>query len=297
MSSAIILTMWCGLMTASLLYYENKIILDFDGTLTDTAKEAKPFLAEFAARFAKRYGVVTDMLEEQVAIKKAEIINDSRRGWEVNGHIIAPALADPYILNYTSYKELMADPDCFLSADVPDMLQNQDELLTALFHECYPFADTVFKPGAKEFLADVCRNHGVAIVTNSKTGAVREKLEKLGKYPVQIIGNAKKYVIDNSFVQVPKSLKLQGFHRPILLRRKQYKDTLDTLTMEGFTPECTTVIGDIFELDLALPAYLGYRSILLGSKEEAASQGILGFEKTIIARNLNELSQLLMGDQ
>lgn len=260
---------------------KNKIILDFDGTLTDTATEAKPFLAEFAQRFARRYGIAIDILEEQVAIKKAEIINDPQRGWEVNGHIIAPALADPYVLNFTCYKELMGVADEAFSADVPATPQKQDELLTALFHECYAFADTVFKPGAKEFLAGVCRSHEVAIVTNSKTAAVREKLEKLGEFPVQVIGNAKKYVIDHSFTQVSESLELQGFHRPILLRRKQYKDVLDTLLMEGFTPERTTVIGDIFELDLALPAYLGYGSILFGSEEDAASQGISGFEKTI----------------
>ncbi len=70
-------------MMASLLYYEKQNNPRFRRYLIDTAKEAKPFLAEFTTRFARQCGVTTDMLEEQIAIKKAVIIDDPQQGWKV----------------------------------------------------------------------------------------------------------------------------------------------------------------------------------------------------------------------
>lgn len=250
------------------MFWKKKIILDFDGTLTDTNKEAKPYLEKFIALFSEQTGYQVSRLDEQVEERRGEILKDPHRGWEVNGKIVAPAHADPYVLNYTIYMELMDKYDIDKCYNLPPTIQEKEAFLSSLFHECYPFADTVFKPGAKEFLERVSCEYDVVIVTNSKMDAVQNKLAKLGKFDIPIIGNAQKYLVDDAFVELPEFIEIQGLPRPVLLRRKAYKVVLDDLMEEGFTPENTTVIGDIFELDLALPNYLGYRTVLFNSTDD-----------------------------
>jgi len=118
----------------------------------------------------------------------------------------------------------------------------------------------MFRPGAKQFLDELIGKYGVAIVTNSKTDSVEKKLKTLADYSIPIIGNAKKYVIDQTMDNVPESVNLEGFPRPVLLRRRNYKEILDK-----FDPEKTVVVGDIYELDLALPEFLGFKVIQMAT--------------------------------
>jgi hypothetical protein len=57
---------------------------------------------------------------------------------------------------------------------------------------------------------------------------------------------------------VPPTQKVKGLSRPIQLRRGAYVDALGRVWREtGVAPKDTLVCGDIYELDLALPAALG----------------------------------------
>jgi hypothetical protein len=63
---------------------------------------------------------------------------------------------------------------------------------------------------------------------------------------------------DARFDRVPDTQHVDGLARPILLKRGRYFDVLRQLWDEtGARPERTLVCGDIYELDLALPAALG----------------------------------------
>jgi hypothetical protein len=77
-------------------------------------------------------------------------------------------------------------------------------------------------------------------------------------------GDAGKFVVapasgaDARFERVRSEIRVSGLTRPILPRRGRYFDALAAIWEEtGARPESTLVCGDIFELDLALPAELG----------------------------------------
>src|SRR5690606_32548849 len=66
-------------------------------------------------------------------------------------------------------------------------------------------------------------------------------------------------------------LQVEGLARPILLRRGRYFEALRRIWDEtDTTPAGTLVCGDIFELDLALPAQLGARIHMLGREATPA---------------------------
>src|SRR4051812_18882133 len=72
------------------------VVLDFDGTLTDVARDAPPFEAAYAAHLA-------DLLGRDVSTAWPEALAEARRlapelGWTIEGPAVAPADADPYIL-------------------------------------------------------------------------------------------------------------------------------------------------------------------------------------------------------
>lgn len=72
----------------------------------------------------------------------------------------------------------------------------------------------------KEFLERLIASMPTAVVTNSETVKVREKLERLKPNNldrITLYGNAKKYKIDNAWTEVPEGLKYDGLSRPILI--------------------------------------------------------------------------------
>lgn len=232
-----------------------KIVLDFDGVLTDPVIEAGPALAEWSRLFSVTSGMPLDdllSLEKEIAVR---IRADPEAGWEKDGQIIAPATADPYVFHTSLYVELMRELRN-TRYTVPEDDDKGMELLHRLFNESYGHQVTAFREGAAEFLQSL--QWPTTIVTNSDAAKVVKKLDMLGVHPKGgVVGNAKKYVNDPSAAELPESRSLEGMARPVLLRRKLYKQVLDEIA-----PLPSVVIGDIFELDLAMPLALGYTGIL-----------------------------------
>jgi hypothetical protein len=70
---------------------------------------------------------------------------------------------------------------------------------------------------------------------------------------------------DARFDALPEELYVEGLSRPILLRRGRYFDALRRIWDEtGARPSGTLVCGDIYELDLAVPALLGAQIHMVG---------------------------------
>jgi hypothetical protein len=79
-------------------------------------------------------------------------------------------------------------------------------------------------------------------------------------------GFARKFDIDDDWRDAPAELAVPGLDRPVLLRRRPYHDQLRAILDEAqATYADLCVVGDIFELDLAMPLALGARVGLVAS--------------------------------
>ena len=269
------------------------ILLDFDGTLTDVEEEAKPFLVEWNILLSQATGIPASTLLEGTEKVKSEVLSDPNwYGWKVNGHIVAPATADPYVLATTLYQILFDRIEKNGSYDISSFQRSRDQTMKGIFKEAYKKAGTAFVEGAKDFLDALLRYFSVRIVTNSGTDSVKAKLQKLGDYSIQVIGDAKKYVVADQCDGVLESMQLKGLERPVFLRRPQYKRILDQ-----FDPKETAVVGDIYELDLALPEHMGFTVVQI-STPNTPSYEIAHHEgrpRNFFARNYSEALGFLFG--
>jgi phosphoglycolate phosphatase-like HAD superfamily hydrolase len=239
------------------------VVLDFDGTFTDAAAEGAPFVQHFRRRLSEELG--RDVMEAGWAdVEAGELASNEEHGWEVGGRIVAPATADPYLLANFVARRL---------CDRLGVMQDKAEraaLLDTLYREAYAQVGMAFKPEAKEVLeALLATGLPIWVVTNAHTDLVDAKLDKLapkGRERLQVKGDARKYLIeepqpsDARFAALPESISFaQGLlPRPVYLRRGKYYEALsDIWKKTGTGPESTLVAGDIYELDLALPAALG----------------------------------------
>jgi hypothetical protein len=221
------------------------ILIDFDGTITDVDKEAMPYKEVFRRSFCKRMGIIPEALDPLIERYGNAIRADPAAGWEFAGHIVAPATADPYMINNAVFTTILAETFQIRP-------QQRDKIMYDLHTQAYEHAGTHFREGAKELLDSI----DAIIITNSKPDAVLRKLAQLGSYDIQVLGDAKKYIIDQSWSPVPAAVRPQGFPRDVLLRRRHYAEALQKAQVDA-------VLGDVYELDLALPEYLGHRVIQL----------------------------------
>jgi FMN phosphatase YigB (HAD superfamily) len=240
------------------------IVLDFDGTFTRVDDEAVPFVSGFRDGLRARVGDAADT--RWAALASRVEADPDHYGWEYEGTIVAPSHADPYIMTTTIAQLLLSELGLSVGART-DMLQ-------ALYKENYPKSRNVFRNDARR-VVEACVASGVPVfvVTNSQTEHVMAKLRELapdGLDRISVRGDARKFVIAEPerssqpwrelWAEVPTTTQIPGLSRPIHLRRGHYFDALTRIWDETRSrPENTLVCGDIFELDLALPARLGAR--------------------------------------
>jgi phosphoglycolate phosphatase-like HAD superfamily hydrolase len=237
------------------------VVLDFDGTFTDVVAEGEPFVQYFREQLGELLGRV--VVEGWREVEEEVLASTEEHGWEVGGRVVAPATADPYLLANFVARRL-----CDRHGLLPDR-EERAELLTRLYRVAYARVGTTFKSEAKEVLeALLDTGLPVFVVTNSHTDVVETKLDELaprGRERLRVHGDARKFLIgpppspDALFDALPEVMRVEGaLVRPIYLRRGFYYDALRQLWQRTDTsPETTLVAGDIFELDLALPAALG----------------------------------------
>lgn len=270
------------------------IVLDFDGTFTRVDEEAVPFVEAFRAGLAEHVGSELEALWDRAAAT-IEATPD-RFGWEYDGVIVAPSHADPYIRCTTIGQLLLAEAGIAPA--------RRTEILQALYKSSYPLSLTVFRDDAKMVVeAVVASGLPVFVVTNSATEHVRAKIDSLdpvGKHAIHVRGEARKFVLHEPekkhplFESLPERMAIGGLPRPVWLRRGYYFEALRRIWEEtGAGPETTVVCGDIFELDLAMPAQLGARVHLVARPqtpeyEKKAVRGIPGGSSS------NDLGGLLL---
>jgi len=248
------------------------LVLDFDGTMTDAEAEGRPFrdgylddLCALVGRPAKDAEVLAlaEAIEAELALAPAA------HPFLWLGRAVAPATVDPYLRMVPIAHRIL---DRFGAIPGPE---DRARLLGNVLYR-YNYAKTlgrpVFRAGAGDVLRALAGSHAW-IVTNSDTHAVAGKITALDReapgvawLAARVRGQARKFDVDDAWTGAPGELAVPGLSRPVLLRRRAYHDILrELLEAAGAAWAELVVIGDIFELDLALPLALGARIGLVAS--------------------------------
>src|SRR6185503_2329430 len=249
------------------------LVLDFDGTMTDAESEGRPF----------RDGYIDDLCvlvgrsagDAEVHALAADVEAELERApashpflWM--GRAVAPATVDPYLRMVPIAHRILDRFDA-----IPGAL-DRSRLLGRVLYK-YNYAKTlghpVFRSGAGDVLRAL-RGTKTWIVTNSDTESVAEKLAALDRempgvawLMPRVRGQARKFDVDDSWTDAPETLDVPDLDRPVLLRRRHYHGILRAILDEGGDEFADlVVIGDIFELDLAMPLALGARVGLVASE-------------------------------
>jgi FMN phosphatase YigB (HAD superfamily) len=261
------------------------IILDFDGTLTDVWQKADTFITGYQAdlqRLCTEHHITPGDFYQQWSLSERTIRHNPQQfGWAIDGKIAAPAMADPFVMTGTICNHVM---DAFrLLMDH----NTRQESTQPLFQSNYRRAEPAFRPDTQEALHALQEivPH-IFVVTNSETDAVTRRLQKLGNNVVAHVavhGHARKFLIGNvsdvDFSEVPETMEIQDLGRPIYLHRGHYLALLNSLwRTHHVLPQETLVAGDIFEMDLALPAALQCHIHLM------QHQGTLTHERTAVKK-------------
>src|SRR3989338_7143957 len=230
------------------------VVLDFDGTLTEVDQEAGSAVNGWRADIGNELGLSASEIERKWSEAQAKIeAEPAKYGWLMGSRIVAPAYADPLVMARTISELLFDEAGVYMARpEREDILQNR------FFKSNYGKMGTVFKDGADEFLRGLRDKFAVCIVTNSGTSGVGKKVAQLptDHSAIPIYGDAKKYVLDLSWKDVPESVEREGYGRSLFLQRQKYGAVLsDLMATRGLRPEQVTIIGDIYELDLLLPEY------------------------------------------
>ena len=237
------------------------VVLDFDGTLTDVSAEAPPFTAAFPRLLADLLG--KDLSGAWAEEERRVLALAPELAWIIEGRAVGPADADPYILASCT-AQLLFDRLLVLVRD-PAL---RSEITSTVFRRAYRDTRAAFRPEAERVLRGLlARDLAVHVVTNADPDVAAAKLRTLAPdvHPrIQVHGDARKFLVgppsraDDRWARVPGERIVPGLARPVLLHRGRYFDALAAIWAEtGARPATTLVCGDIFELDLALPAELG----------------------------------------
>lgn len=238
------------------------VLLDFDGTLTDPASVTAAFLDDYRRRFLAEADAPPALWDEAEAAVTAA---SSQLGWMLDGWEACPAAADPYILASAVSSRVLASIGA-----AGELLQ----LPQALYGELYVAHAAPFRPEAPDVLeALVARGLRVAVISNASTSKIERRLDQLlgagspARAAIAVRGDARKFSVRPAqhrgawrarFDALPSFTGAPGLGRPTWLRRGAFFDRMaEVWEATGTSPDETVFCGDIWELDLALPAALG----------------------------------------
>lgn len=248
------------------------LLIDFDGTFTHAEQEGETFTrayrADLSARLARDIDLEWEEAEATIRAHPREF------GWLFGGKLVAPGNADPFIRATTIARMLM---DRHGAHPQPE---DRERILSELYLSSYEHSGTVFRADARSTL-ETLLGTGIPlhVVSNSDTRVISRKIERLlAGFPSRPVvhGNAQKAVIedpdepDRAFAALPEVQHLAGLERPIYLRRGRYYEVLREIwRTTGARPDRTLMIGDIYELDLAMPHHLGVAVHLVAGETTA----------------------------
>ncbi len=254
------------------------LILDNDGTLTLLGPEFAGFEQAFLERVQRRSGLGHESFAALLAEQRVRVYQEPHRhGWRHKRYLAAAATVDPNV-------ELRAVCELTLGAcrALPTAQAIADEL-DSYFRELNQLIKTHLRPETPSLMRVLAQAKFPSyVVTNSHPTRVRQCLGEIHPaWPDRVFGHACKNQIIPWFYTIPDcSFALPGFQRRMPLRRRPYYTILNMLRLKhGVEWSDMVVVGDIFEIDLLLPWYMGAQVVLIDHEL------IPGYERAFIAHH------------
>lgn len=257
-------------------------VLDFDGTCTNAEVEGIGFVNAVITELVR----ITGSNEARIraayeGVEERILRNPEQHGWAVNGIIVAPATVDPYLRSKPIVREIL-ETHGMTRSEIDRIV---DELNGPRYNEFYQKSGVCLRPKLGDALMRLAAepDHAVVIITNAGIEAVKRKLATLTGVDatmiesIPVMGGAKKFIVGD-LPNAQSELRIPGLNRPVFCNRPFYFNALNhARTMAGVDDwQNVTVVGDIFELDLALPHALGCKTGL------AANSHTPRYEKTFM---------------
>ncbi|MCC6866550.1 MAG: hypothetical protein IT280_10370 [Ignavibacteria bacterium] len=253
-----------------------KLISDFDGVWTNQDAEAEFVWNYIINAVAGLTGFTPNEVDNLLNKCKQEMNNTPYEfGWFNNNYLSVYYQEDPFgdnnaIFDYidrTSSKQSISHFKQNIAA-IKEAVNKKAKMSLAEFsNDCFIKSTSQFKLEGKlkpvetagEIISKLNKNGiEITVVSNSKTEKIEHLFRKTGhkmsnerdivKGRLIAVGDAKKFIIDTEFKDVPEFFEIQGNFK-VNLRRKNYYNIL-------LKEKPDYVIGDVFSLDLALPLYL-----------------------------------------
>ncbi|MBI3980817.1 hypothetical protein HY345_02355 [Candidatus Microgenomates bacterium] len=253
----------------------SKVESDYDGTLTDTFANAENYRGATVEVLSSITGVSAVELRDLLEAKTTTVRrNPARYGWKQkisergDEIIVAPATVDAYLLTMAGVELLLKH----LQRHDKNFKYPSREQLQTVHPQAYQKAGVVFREDAQLYVVTLCQETDFAIVSNSGTDKVREKLGFLLKGTpissddIRLIGDARKYKIDfnQPFFDIPMAINVPGLDRPWFSWRRDYHHALmEVLGKRRGGSKPKYAVGDIGEMDLLLPWLVGFHPIQL----------------------------------
>lgn len=253
-----------------------KLISDFDGVWTNQEIEAEYVWRYILTRVSGLTGDTVTAVEKIMQQCRNEMNKTPYEyGWYYEGEISAYYQEDPFGDNNAifDYIEKNASTKSYSNfkqqlAKIKNAVEKKEKLsLSEFSNDCFVKSTTQFKLEGKlkpvETAGDVVKKLNgmgveVIIASNSKTEKIEHLFRKAGQIVtneksikrgrLHAIGDARKFVVEKNFKDLPATLEITKKYRVNLCRSNYYR------ILQKETPHY--VIGDVFSLDLALPVYL-----------------------------------------
>ncbi|MEM7813929.1 MAG: HAD hydrolase-like protein [Candidatus Aenigmatarchaeota archaeon] len=276
-----------------MLPQKKAVVLDFDGTLTDIWAIEEPFEQAYMSELAAALSGRIERRNFDAAWERAKhtvLANPDDYGWRYKGKISVPAGADPCTF-------CASVADVVLDAAGIRKIEEKVPLLTGSFWKSYERVAAPFRPDAAKFVADIASLAPLYVVTNSATDSVKAKLSSIGaaEKVTDVVGSARKYAIDDGWERVPEHQPVDGSRRRIYLRRKSYFDVLSAIAeREGVKFSDMLAVGDVYDLDLALPRAVG-ADVCLVASDKTPKYAIDAVKKSggYIAKSLSDVRHVV----
>jgi hypothetical protein len=244
------------------------LIADFDGSMTDAWAEGRGFVAGYKVAIQILTGLDEGTFKALHDGFTAAMTADPHLYGVLNEDkiVTAPAVVDPYLFMQTIARLIFDREGRFVNPI------DRKNVIEYMFVSNYAKTSTVPRLGAPEFMR-AASEHGFAdfcIVTNARTRSVQKKLTHMGidADTTSLYGDAQKFKI-GPVVDVPERINILGENpnghvRWVYPGRIKYYELLNRLReYHGLQWSEVCIVGDIFELDLALPFFLGCQVVLL----------------------------------
>lgn len=244
-----------------------RIGTDLDSTLTNEQKidevYSKVYLPVLARNLLLPKSDAEELLQEA---RKNILANPAMYGWEHNGFIVAPASVDTFVLHTVATRhiiETLKKRKEFI-AKLPDDPNPENVLAQQCYFQAYAEfsaqaergSGTFFRDEAPRFIQTLTEIGTLIIITNSPEAHAQAKVQRFldahNLPPIQVVGDAKKYLIDPTWTHddegnpIPESMKIPGLSRRIFTRRKHAARVFRAALGNG----PSAIIGDSVELDI-----------------------------------------------